>query len=255
MKKILVLLLVLSPAAFASEPDRASLIAAWEAYVRGMPSTAKLESLGGDRYEFSDTELEFDGELRINGVLIRAHETYGVDTEFSHFGMIELELVDLPPEQLGTYLYSYWLADRQTLHYSTEREGWVDPKAYQQSFTSPGSVTGSWSLLMFMLDYGIWILLVALIISVFVFLNRQQRKSKSLMDDSEDINKMARENIERANRLQEETADINKMARENLERAERMQGEVIDIARGLHEMQKQSNELLERIAKATENRS
>ncbi len=254
MKKILVLLLLLSPAAFASEPDRASLISAWEEYVRDLPSTGKLEALGDDRYALADTELEFDGELKINGVLIREQEDYGVETEYSHFGMIELELVDLPAERLGSYLYSYWLADRQTLYYSTERAGWVDSKAYQQSFTSPGSVTGSWSLLMFVIDYGIWILLVALIISVYVFLNRQQRSSKSLMDDSEDINRMARENIERADRLQKETAEINKMARENLERAERMHGEVIDIARGMHEMQKENNELLERIAKASESR-
>ncbi len=254
MTRVIVLLLLLSSAAFADQPDQASLIAAWEEYVRSLPATGKLESLGDDRYAIEDSELDFDGELRIKGVLIRPADNYGVETEFSHFGMIELELVDLPPEQLGTYLHSYWLADRQMLHYSTERGAWVDPKAYQQSFTSPGSVTGSWSLLMFMIDYGIWILLVALIISVYVFLNRQQRKSKSLMDDSEDINKMARENIERADRLQDETAEINKMARENLERAERMQNEVIDVARSMVEMQKQGNELLERIAKAAEKR-
>lgn len=254
MKKILLLVLLLSPAAFAAEPDRASLIAAWEEYVRGIPTTGKLEALGDDRYALVDSELEFDGELKINGVLIRAQENYGVETEFSHFGMIELELVDLPTERLGSYLYSYWLADRQTLYYSTERAGWVDAKAYQQSFTSPGSVVGSRSLLMFVMDYGIWILLVGLIISVYVFLNRQQRSSKSLMDDSEDLNKMARENIERADRLQEETAEINKMARDNLERAERMQSEVIDVARSMVEMQKQSNELLERIANAAEKR-
>ena len=233
MRKLLVLLLLLSPAAFANEPDRASLIAAWEEYVRSLPSTEKLEALGDDRYALSDTELDFDGELRIKGVLIRSQENYGVETEVSHFGMIELEVVDLPPEQLGTYLHSYWLADRQTLYYSTERNSWVDPKAYQQSFTSPASVTSAWAPMMFMMNYGIWILLIALLISVFMFLNRQQRKAKSLMDDS---------------------ADINQMARENIERAERLQDEMIDIARSMHEMQKQNNELLERIAKAAEKR-
>ena len=233
MKRVLVLLLLLSSAAFADQPDRASLIAAWEAYVRSLPSTGKLESLGDDRYAIEDSELGFNGELRINGVLIRAADTYGVETEFSHFGMIELELVDLPPERMGTQLYYYWLADRQTLHYSTEREGWVDPKAYQQAFTSPGSVSGSWGPLMFFMNYGIWILLIALLVSVFMFLSRQQKKAKSLMDES---------------------ADINRMARANIERAEKMQDEMLDITRGMHELQKQNNELLERIAKATEKR-
>ena len=270
MKRILVLLLLLSPAAFADQPDRASLIAAWEEYVRGLPSTGKLESLGDDRYAIKDSELDFEGELHIKGVLIRAADTYGVETEFSHFGMIEFDLVGLPEERLGTQIYYYWLADRQTLHYSSEREGWVDLKAYQQSFTSPDgtvlfryhlrgaqamygvtpdlstfgkalangfsvsalagradlmqlgskerdgwldlkayqqsftspeSLTSSWGLLMFMTNYGIWILLIALLLSGFVVLSRQQKKAKTLMDEGADINRMARENLERAERM------------------------------------------------------
>lgn len=233
MKTGLLLLLLLSTAALADQPDRASLISAWENYVQSLPATSEFEVLGDDRYRLEDSELDYAGELKVTGVLIRPTDTFGVETEFSHFGMIEFELVDLQPERLGSQLYYYWLSDRQTLHYSVDREGWVDPKAYQQSFTSPESLGLSLGPLSFMMNYGIWIALLALLFFVFVSLTKQQRKAKSLMDDS---------------------ADINRMARENLERAERMQKEMVEIAHQAHDLQKQNNALLERIAAASEKR-
>ena len=233
MKAGLLLFLLLSAAALADQPDRTTLISAWEGYIQSLPATMEFEAVGDDRYRLKDSEIDYTGELRITGALIRPTDNYGVDTEFTHFGMIEFELIDLAEDRLGSQLYYYWLADRQTLHYSKQREAWVDPKAYQQSFTSPESLGLSLGPLSFMMNYGIWIALLALLLFVFVSLNKQQRKAKSLMDDS---------------------ADINRMARENLERAERMQKEMVEIAHQAHVLQKQNNALLERIADASEKR-
>lgn len=234
MNKAFFLLLLLSSAALASEPDRASLIAGWEEAMRSLPSTIALEVTGDGTYRFEDSEIEYAGELVVSGALIRPSENYGVETEFTHFGMVEFELTELPPERLASQLYYYWLSDRQTLHYSSESNAWFSTKAYQQSF-KPGEPFGlSLGPLTFMANYGIWILLVAVLILVFVSLGRQQRKAKSLMDDG---------------------ADLNRKARENLERAEEMQKEVVAIAREAHELQKQNNALLERIASAVEKRS
>ena len=83
------------------------------------------------------------------------------------------------------------------------------------------------------MNYGIWILLIALLVFVFMSLKKQQKKAKTLMDD---------------------TADINRKARENLDRAEAMQKEMVAIAREAQELQKQNNALLERIAGAVEKR-
>lgn len=233
MNKAILLLLLLTSAALASEPDRASLIAAWEDAVRSLPSTVTLEATGDGTYRLEDSELDYAGELVVTGTLIRPNDSYGYDTEFTHFGMIEFELTELPPERLTSQLYYYWLSDRQSLHYSSKSNTWLGTKAYQQSFL-PGEDYGlSFGPLAFMMNYGIWILLVALFVVVFMSLNRQQRKAKSLMDD---------------------TADINRMARENLERAEAMQKEVIAIAREAQTLQKQNNALLERIADAVEKR-
>ena len=231
MNKAIFLLLLLSTAALAGEPDRASLIEAWEDALRSLPSTKALEATGDDTYRFEDSEIDYAGELLITGALIRPNDSYGFDTEFTHFGMVEFELTDLPPERLASQLYYYWLSDRQTLHYSSERNAWLSTKAYQQSF-APGEGLGiSLGPLAFMMNYGIWILLVGLLVFVFLSIGKQQKKAKTLMED---------------------TADINRMARENLERAETMQKEVISIAREAQELQKQNNALLERIAGAVE---
>ena len=233
MNKTIFLLLLLSSAVFASEPDRESLISAWEDAMRSLPSTTTLESKGDGKYRLEDSDIDYAGELVVTGALIRPSDTYGYDTEFTHFGMVEFELTELPPERLASQLYYYWLSDRQTLHYSSESNTWLSTKAYQQSFSPSESLGISLGPLAFMMNYGIWILLIALLVFVFLSLGKQQKKAKSLMDDS---------------------TDINRMARENLERAEAMQKEIVAIAREAQELQKQNNALLERIAGAVEKR-
>ena len=163
------------------------------------------------------------------GVLVRPSESAGFETGFTHFGMIEFELPSLPTERLTSQVYYYWLADRQTLHYSKSAQKWVDASTYQASITDLYSSAPSFGALSFMLNYGIWVLLIGLIVFVFLSLNRQTRKARSLMDD---------------------TADINEQARRNLDRAETMQDEVLSIARETRDLQKQSTELLEKMLNA-----
>ena len=233
VKATLLLLLLLASTALAGEPDRASLLTAWEDALRGLPSTTTLEATGDNTYRLEDSDIDYAGELVVTGVLIRPNDSYGFETEFTHFGMVEFELTDLPPERLASQLYYYWLSDRQTLHYSSEDGAWLNTKAYQESFSPGGELGISLGPLAFMMNYGIWILLIALLVFVFLSLGKQQKKAKGLMDDS---------------------ADINKMARENLERAEAMQKEIVTIAREAQALHKQNNALLERIASAVERR-
>ena len=143
--------------------------------------------------------------------------------------MVDFELTDMPVERLSTQLYYYWLADRQTLHYSESTQEWVDAAAYQESITDFYGGTTSFGALSFMLNYGIWILLIALAIFLFVGVGNQARKARALMDDS---------------------AEINEQARKNLDRAEAMQDEVLAIARETRNLQKESNELLARMLQA-----
>lgn len=209
-----------------AQPDRESLIESWETHVAALPGTAEFEVLDDGVYRLRDTDLPYDGEVKLVGALVRAAESPGFDTGFSHFGMVEIELVDLPEERLSSQSYYYWLADRQTLHYSETEQRWMSPIAYQSAITEQYSSDVSFQGLSFMLNYGIWVFLIALIIFVFVAVSRQAKKAGSLM---------------------EQTETINRRASDNLDRSERMQDEVMAISREMRDLHSENNELLKKI--------
>ena len=219
-----------SQAALA-QPDRDSLIEAWEAHMASLPGTTRFEALGDGTYELHDTDLPYEGKLRVVGALVRSMESPGYETAYSHLGMLELELVDLPADRLSSQLYYYWIADRQMLHYLASEQRWVDAKTYQQSIPGLYSDDASFGVLTFMLRYGIWILLIGLIAFVFVAVARQTKKARGLMD---------------------ETAAINQQARENLDRAQGMQDEVLAIARESRDLQSETNDLLRKLLDASQ---
>lgn len=213
----------------SAEPDRDSLIAAWEAYIAAMPGTSEFELLGDGVYRLHDTDLPYEGELRVVGALVRSAETAGFDTGFTHLGMVEFELAGLPDDRLATQSYYYWLADRQSLHYSSEAQEWLDPVAYQESLTELYAGGSSFGALSFMLNYGIWVLIIGLLVFAFIAIGRQAKKARALMD---------------------ETAAINQQARKNLDRAEGMQDKALAIAQESRDLQSDNNELLKQILSA-----
>lgn len=230
MATLIVLLLGTLVANGASaEANRESLLEAWEAHVASLPGTARLEAVGDGVYEFEDTDLPYTGELRIVGALVRPTESAGYETDFSHTGMVDFTLADLPAERLSSQVYYYWLADRQSLHYSETEQRWVDTATFQNSFTDLYSNDASFSALTFMLNYGIWIILIGLLVFAFIAVGRQTRKAQSLMDDS---------------------ADINEKARQNIDRAEGLQDELLAIARETRDLQSDSNDLLKQMLDA-----
>ncbi len=212
-------------------PDRDSLVNAWEAHIAALPSTVAFESLGDDVYRFEDSDLPYDGELRIVGALVRSADTGGYDTGFSHLGMVDFELTDIPVERLSSQVYYYWLSDRQTLHFSDSEQRWVDMAAYQASMSSIYSGGASYGAFSFMLNYGIWIVLIAVVIFAIILVGKQANKARALMDDS---------------------AAINDKARENIDRAEGLQNEILAIARETRDLQADNNELLRRMLGALE---
>ncbi len=230
MATLIVLLLGTLVANGASaEANRESLLEAWEAHVASLPGTARLEAVGDGVYKFEDTDLPYTGELRIVGALVRPTESAGYETGFSHTGMVDFTLADLPAERLSSQVYYYWLADRQSLHYSETEQRWVDTATFQNSFTDLYSNDASFSALTFMLNYGIWIILIGLLVFAFIAVGRQTRKAQSLMDDS---------------------ADINEKARQNIDRAEGLQDELLAIARETRDLQSDNNDLLKQMLDA-----
>ena len=226
---LLLALCALLPVHAQADADRESLIAAWETHIAELPGTESFEKTGDGVYEYKDTDLPYEGELKLLGALVRPADSTGFETDFTHFGMVEFELPDMPAERLSSQVYYYWIADRQTLHYSKSAQEWVDAAAYQESITGLYGATPSFGALSFMLNYGIWVLLIGLLVFVFVGVNKQTKKARNLMD---------------------ETAEINDKARKNLDRAEAMQDEVLSIARETRDLQKESNELLANMLQA-----
>ena len=60
--------------AFA-DPDRDSLLSAWETHIADLPGTELFEKTGEDTYRYKDTDLPYDGELKLLGVLVRPSES------------------------------------------------------------------------------------------------------------------------------------------------------------------------------------
>jgi len=235
MPKILLLLLgVIVTHDALAQPDRSSLIEAWEAHVASLPGTAHFEAVGDDVYQFEDTDLPYAGELTIVGALVRPADSAGLETGYSHTGMVDFRLADLPAERLSSQVYYYWLTDRQTLHYLEAEQRWVDTATLQESIKNMYSSGTSYGGLSFMLNYGIWIVLIALIAFVFIAVARQAKKARSLMDDS---------------------AAINKKAKANIDRAEGLQDELLAIARENRNLQSENNELLRKMLEALNRQS
>lgn len=222
---MLLVALSFATSSFAN-PDRESLISAWEQRLSEMPGTEELEALGNDRYRLKDTDLPYEGELIIIGVLLHLIDSPGYSTGFSTMGMVEFELADLQPERKGSQSYYYWLNARQMLYYSDDEQRWVDSQAYTQALTTRYEAPMSLGVMSFMLNYGIWLLLIALIVFIFIGFKRQTGKAHALMDDS---------------------ADINRQARKNLDRSEVMQKEVLEITRESQQLHRETNRLLAQI--------
>jgi len=212
-----------------AEPDRDSLIEAWEAHIAARPSTILFESLGDGVYRLEDSDLPYEGELKVVGVLVRSADTAGYDTGFNYLGMVDFQLSDMPADRMSSQVFYYWLSDRQTLHYSEAEQRWVDSASYQASISDIYSSDSSFGAMSFMLNYGIWLILIGVLIFAFIAIGRQAKKARSLMDES---------------------AAINQKARENIERAEGLQDEVLAIARESRDLQSENNALLKQMLEA-----
>ena len=221
---------VSAPVNALADADRESLIEAWEEHIASLPSTEKFEKTGDGTYQLSDSDLPYDGTLILRGALVRS-SGMPEDSAFTHMGMLELELPDLPEERQTSQLYYYWVAGKQMLYYSAKSDSWVSQAEYTAEFSRDYGIDGSFGFMSFMMQYGIWILLIALVIFIFRGASTQMKKNKALMD---------------------ETAAINEKAGENVDRAQAMQDEVLAISRESLQLQAQNNELLKKILAALE---
>lgn len=215
-----------------AEPDRQSLIDAWEARIASLPGTLLFEPIGDGIYRFSDSDLPYEGELKLTGALVRPADSAGYDTGFSYLGMVDFRLTDMPADRMSSQVFYYWLSDRQTLHYSDAQQRWVDTATYQASISEIYGGATSYGPLSFMLNYGIWVFLIALIVFVFLAVGKQTKKARTLMNDSAAINQRARENIDRAEGLQDRILALAEETRDLQAENNQLLRQMLDSLRG-----------------------
>lgn len=182
-------------------PDRDSLLAAWESQ---MALDGTIEALDQDRYRVRVDALDYEGPLVLLGAMVRPVPEDGT---ISHTGFVEFRLQALDPALRDTQIYYLWAQDLQNFHYLTDEARWVSTAYWQQQLYSEKAGTAP-SLLGFMLDWGLVLLLVFFILILIIPLMRQMRRARQMTDDGMSINQMARENLQRAAEIQQQVLPI-----------------------------------------------
>jgi hypothetical protein len=173
MRKALVALLVAlaAPAAQASQPTEATLLAAWEAAQRSDPRTVALEKVGERRYRFETTRFPFKGELTVASVNLEDVDL--PDGDGSVMGAVEVELVGAPADLASRHSLSYgaWQAGN-VMYFDRKADRWLTSREWQRSLQRRYS---PWSGL---LSIGN-LLFIGLLLFLIVVLGRLSRKAST----------------------------------------------------------------------------
>lgn len=215
MRRLVLLLLVL-PAFACAAPDRADLIHAWETAMRG---AGALDAQPDGTYRYRSEAIGYDGNVKIVSAIVRPNEDdTGEQADVAATGSVDFDLVDLPErsgDSPSTGLMM-WKVERQNFVYDAATQAWqtsTDWAKARYSRSAHGSAITGW-----LANHLSTVVFVAFLAFVFWWLSRVQRQTKSQMSDASDVNRMARENVERAAQLQEQQ---RAMMAESLELARR----------------------------------
>lgn len=201
----LVLLLLLVPALAFAAPDRAGLIKAWEA---AMNRDGSLTAQPDGSYRYRNEAIGYDGAVNIVSAIVRSDgfEEIG-QPDMTAMGTVDFDLVDMParPKDSVASGLMMWKAERQSFIYEDKQQTWQTAAEWAKShYEHADGSDYPRKPLRWLLDYAIPVGLVALLVFLFLWLSRAQRQSKSTMNDASEINRVARENVERAAKLQDE---------------------------------------------------
>ncbi|MEM9301746.1 MAG: hypothetical protein AAGE01_06525 [Pseudomonadota bacterium] len=181
---------------FAAEPDRASLLEAWE---QSFGPEATLTIAADGSYTLSEPNLGYEGPVTVVAASISDYALGDYGPAVSHQGIVDFRL-EVDDALAESVVYYTWKSARQHFYFHTEEQRWIDQQAFNALFqASHGNVW--WEALVNI--SGLLVLPGICLVALF-FVGRQMFKAKGLMSDSEDINRKARENIEAAGKLQAE---------------------------------------------------
>jgi hypothetical protein len=199
MHRFLLLILVLPAVAWAA-PDRAGLIQAWEAAMR---KDGALEAQADGGYRYRSESIGYDGGVKIVSAIVRPSDVWDADRGAT--GTVDFDLGDVPtvrgdaaPTGLAT-----WKAERQSFVYDGAKQSWQTSMDWARSrYRGEGGYRDA--TIRWLLGYGAPVGLLTLLVLVFLWLGRVQRQAKRQLAGASEVNRLARENIERSALLQEE---------------------------------------------------
>lgn len=183
-------------------PDRASLIAAWEQTVsRG----ARLVRTGPDRYTIEADEIGYRGPLSIQAVLVREQPATGAG--FSHVGVVDFALDDLPAGRANSHAVMVWRSGMQQFYFDAAR-GWRAPDELAQEMTQAFD-SGGLGLMAAAAGSGMIFLLPLAVLGLILWLGvRNNRRANAVLDETRGFNDEARQELERSRAQQDEQMQI-----------------------------------------------
>lgn len=194
------LLFLLLPALVRAAPDRAGLIQVWEAAMR-RDGTLEAQADGGYRYR--SESLGYDGRVKLLTAIVRPEGVAGVGNQAT--GSVDFELSDLPASSQGFQSPGIlsWKAEHQNFFYDADKQAWLSmaewARTYQGVDDEDAPASWSYRLRTYAPIAGLLVFLALLLWGTA----RQQRRAHALMAESHEINRLGRENVERANELRE----------------------------------------------------
>lgn len=206
MSRLFVLLFLLLPAFANAGPDRAGLISAWEAAMR---SDGALEAQADGDYRYRSESLGYDGRVRLLTAIVRSEGTPGAMTYgMQAVGSVDFELPDLPASSQGSPSSGLmsWKAERQNFFYDANKQTWLSMAewAHAQGENDGEGASVFWSH--WLRTYGVLVGVLVFLVAVLWGAARQQRRVRGLLAESHEVNRLGRENIERAASLREAQA-------------------------------------------------
>lgn len=193
----------------ADMPSEASLIAAWEDIQKNDPKTTTFEKKGEGEYHFATERFPYDGRLNVLNITIEALP--GSVMGESYYGVIEVELTDLPEDFFRKYAYSYssWQKNNY-LYYDANKGQWRTTTQWSATLAEEfdaGHAYGGGNNPYQML---FWLVALAVLLVVALLGIRQVRRAMTQQQTALDGQARALEMMEKSHEMAAENLKIQK---------------------------------------------
>jgi hypothetical protein len=214
-------------------PDRAGLLAA---FGRELGQGAEVEPAGPESWRIKSEAIGYQGEVVIDAALIRPQSSGA----YSHTGVIEFRLPNLPAERSQSRPVQVWRAALENFYYR-EGRGWLpirslatEPPLQTDPERKLGQHRGeSIRLLAWAADWGTPILALLILLWLFTTVARQVRLNREAQQATLKQNAAVFEHFERVRALFDEQAAQMRRSEELAQERNRLLAEILSALTAL----------------------